>query len=466
MGVAGVHRFPRLSFGWIAFLAVVAWRSPVWGTPETVRVVTVSPAVPGWLAPAAVGLAGMVAIGLTFLVTLRRQVRTRNEALSRQRADLMVENGARLKAEAQLRQAQRMQAIGQLVEGTARDFNDVLTLVQNSAANLLAGADADARQELGRIQAAARRGAELTEKLLAVSSMQRSRPRVVSMDSVLRRLEPLLSRTLPADVSVVFRAGTEVPDVKVDAGQMEQVILNLTINARDAMPNGGVLRLITERIESDGTDGLEQGVHARVTIEDTGIGMDEVTLAHALDPFFTTKGDRGGTGLGLAAAHGIVKQAGGVFKVASRWGEGTTVMVTLPGVTDLPKVVVPSRTPGSEVPLIVLANRDHELRRSLADTLARYGYQVSEAETAQEAAEQVKSDMRNVDLLVVDDVLPGMSAGRLVGQLRDHGFSAPVLATGHAGSDEPVEGAAFMTKPFGPGAFVSRVRVALGESRP
>ncbi|HVX39773.1 MAG TPA: ATP-binding protein [Gemmatimonadaceae bacterium] len=242
--------------------------------------------------------------------------------------------------EAQFRQAQKMEAVGRLAGGVAHDFNNLLTVISSYAELLMTDPDEpDAREAVAEIRGATARAAKLTRQLLAFSRGQELRPRVVNPNDVLRGLETLTRRVVVNHVEIRNQLAPDVPLVRVDPGQLEQVVMNLAINAADAMPDGGVLTIETGAAElgpevARRDPDVTPGQYALIRVSDTGIGMDEVTISRIFEPFFTTKEPGRGTGLGLSTVYGIVKQSGGLVDVESAPGAGSTFLVYLPAVAD------------------------------------------------------------------------------------------------------------------------------------
>jgi CheY-like chemotaxis protein len=371
-----------------------------------------------------------------------------------------------------------MEAVGRLAGGIAHDFNNLLTVIRGQADFLLmdlpeSGALAE---EVRLIRDAADRAARLTHQLLAFSREQVLRPRVVDVNRILEEMDQLLRRVLGEDVSVETDLHGDPLPIRVDPSQLEQVILNLAVNARDAMPRGGRLHIATGVEEVDaatatGLPGLEPGAAVRLSVSDTGVGMDEDTRAHIFEPFYTTKSEQGGTGLGLSMSYGIVKQSGGTIHVDSAPGEGTTFVIRFP-----PAEGAPRRTDGRPPPpnrekrisgRIVVVEDDDSVARVARRILEREGFQVWTADTA-EGGLDILAEV-DADLLLTDLVLPGLSGRELVDRAGAR-FSdlAVVVMSGYAegspGSrqDLPQE-VGFIQKPFTPEGLVEVVRRYLGH---
>ena len=383
------------------------------------------------------------------------------------------ERAERRRLEAQFIEAQKMEVVGQLAGGVAHDFNNLLTVISGYCELLRDDLESGSRQQtdLGEIQRAAERAAELTRQLLAFSRRQILEPRVLSLSDSLKTMEPMLKRLIGEHIDVVVRTPPEIGHVRADPGQIEQVILNLAINARDAMPDGGTLLLELKDVELDVSYTRQHvdavpGPHVMLAVSDTGSGMDAATAARVFEPFFTTKPTGQGTGLGLSTVHGIVKQTGGIIGVYSEPGRGTIFKVYLPRV-DAPIDVTPASPAaetcdGSETILLL---EDEEAVRALAErVLVQRGYRVLAAATPGEALDLAAGCKDGLHLLLSDVVLPGMSGTALADKLlADHpglcvlymsGYTDDaIVQNGMLGRDRP-----FIQKPFTPEALLRKVR--------
>jgi two-component system cell cycle sensor histidine kinase/response regulator CckA len=389
-------------------------------------------------------------------------------------------------SEEQLRQAQKMEAVGQLAGGIAHDFNNLLAAILGYCDLLLARpelADSSAREDLVEIKRAGERASTLTRQILAFSRRQALDPSVVSLGEVVSGMVPMLRRTLGEDVQLVTRVDPAAGWVEADTHQFEQVIMNLALNARDAMPSGGRLTLKVADVELSerfcrSHPGATPGSHVRLTVADAGFGMDEVTRGRAFEPFFTTKPRERGTGLGLAMVYGTVKQSNGSVFIESRPGKGTKVKIYLPrvappageGEEDLPTEGLTAST-GSET--VLLVEDEAALRRFVSRVLESLGYRVLAAGTAAEALQMAKKAAKPVDLLLTDVVLPGgMHGDVLARELTALQPGLPVLYVSgyphdsivHAGRLD--EGVNFLEKPFTPQALTSMVRSLLERAGP
>jgi PAS domain S-box-containing protein len=383
----------------------------------------------------------------------------------------------RVRLEEQYRQSQKMEAVGQLAGGIAHDFNNLLTAIEGYCMLIAEGLPADSPHQahLAEVRRAAERATGLTRQLLAFSRRQILEPRVLDLRESLRTMEPMLRRLIGEDVEVTVRGTKATGRIKADPGQIEQVILNLAINARDAMPNGG--RLAFEVAddamkESDARNGatVVPGRYMRLTVTDTGEGMDDATRARVFEPFFTTKHKGKGTGLGLSTVYGIVKQSGGYIWVDSEPGKGATFRVYLPRVDEAvgPAVVrqPTSSLRGSETILVV---EDEEAVRTLVrKVLERYGYRVLTAPTPKDATDIAASTTENISLLISDVVLPQMSGRALADRILPSKPGMRVLFMSGYTDDAIVhhgvldEGTPFIHKPFTPQGLAHKVREVLG----
>jgi len=348
---------------------------------------------------------------------------------------------------ARLCHSQKMEAVGRLAGGVAHDINNVLAVVLANASLLLDALPPDdpRAEDAEEIRKAAERGAGITRQLLAFSRQQVLRARVLDLNKVLRDITRMLRALIGEDVRTELRLCADLGLVRVDQGQVEQVIMNLAVNARDAMPGGGTLTLAT----------ANDGSHVQLTVSDTGVGMDAATLRRIFEPFYTTKEKGKGTGLGLSTVMGIVEQSGGTIDVESAPGRGTAFCVRFPRV-DGAAVVIDTHRPlsiPSHSGVILLIEDDPSLRAALARYLRREGYKVLDAETPERAIATAESWTGVIHLVMSDVVMPDMSGPEVVARVRERHPDALVLfmsgytdvSTSH---EIDASSAAFLQKPF------------------
>ncbi len=378
--------------------------------------------------------------------------------------------------ESQLRQAQKMEAVGQLAGGVAHDFNNLLTVIGGRCYLMLGKMPGDdpLRREVELVRGAAERAARLTHQLLAFSRKQVLEPRVLDLDETVTGIEPLLRRLIGEHIEIVVARQAALGHVKADAGQLEQVILNLSVNARDAMPQGGRLTLETATVTVDeaaarrGPD-LVPGRYVVLSVRDTGHGMDAATRAQIFEPFFTTKEVGKGTGLGLATVYGIVKQSGGFIEVESEPGRGACFKVHLPQVEETVAVTAEVKAPGSRLrgtETVLLVEDDESLRTLAREILTVLGYAVVEAASPREALRRHQTHPGPIHLLLTDVVMPEMNGRQLADQLKIARADLRVLFmsgyTGAALAQRDGElGGHFLPKPFTPDGLSRRVREVL-----
>src|SRR5438309_3378671 len=370
-----------------------------------------------------------------------------------------------------------MEAVGRLAGGIAHDFNNLLTVITSYSDLLLEdlGTDDPKRSDVEQVRKAADGAAALTRQLLAFSRQQVVEPRVVSLNAVVESLQKILRRVLGEDVELAATPGPDLGAVRADVGQLEQVLMNLAVNARDAMPTGGKLTIETGNVEHDPAFARGHGAAAvrrfvMLAVTDTGVGMDEATKARIFEPFFTTKEPGKGTGLGLATVYGIVQQSGGFIWVYSEPGHGTTFKIYLPRV-DAPAAggaagPAPATVPrGTETVLLV---EDEPAVRAIAQqALERQGYTVLAAPSGADALALAAQHGATIHLLLTDVVMPGMSGRDLADRLTAQRPGIRVLyisgytdnAIVRHGMLEP--GLAYLQKPFRPDALVRKVREVL-----
>lgn len=388
--------------------------------------------------------------------------RTREELIGR---PLSVSGGT----EEQLRQAQKMEAIGSLAGGVAHDFNNLLSIMLTFGSLALERLPADslARADLEQVNQAARRAASLTKQLLTFSRQQILEPQVVDINVRVSGLQSMLGRLLGEDVRLRVALSPRLGMVYADPGQVDQVLMNLAVNARDAMPSGGTLLIETSNVPQSE---LAPGAHVRLTVTDTGAGMAAATLPRIFEPFFTTKEPGKGTGLGLSTVFGIVKQSSGHITVSSELGKGSVFDIYLPRTDRVaPASPVPPPMPstcrGSETILIV--EDDDALRAAVRAVLRKLGYRVLEAQNGVEALLVSEQYRPRIDLLLTDVVMPRMNGRELVAQLLPTRRDLKVLyMSGYAENTVVMHGTldaglAYLPKPVTPDALSRKVREVL-----
>jgi signal transduction histidine kinase/two-component SAPR family response regulator len=382
------------------------------------------------------------------------------------------------KLEDQLLQAQKMEAVGQLAGGVAHDFNNLLTVIMSYSSLLLSdpGANEAVRADIQEISDAAERAAALTRQLLAFSRKQVLQMRAVNINAVVTNVETMLRRLIGEDISLTTHLDSDLALINADPGQLEQVLINLVVNARDAMPGGGALTITTDNAElsdeiSDRHLGAAPGKYVMVAVTDTGSGMTRDVQQRLFEPFYTTKGPGKGTGLGLATVHGIVKQCDGDVYVYSELDHGTTFKVYFPRLTGVPEeietvvehhAVVPR---GSET--LLLAEDDESIRALGARVLGSLGYNVLVARTGREALRIVAEYKGTIDLIATDVVMPEMNGSQLVERVLEARPGIRVLFMSGYTDDEVmrrgvIDGqTAFLQKPFTPDLLAHKVREVL-----
>ncbi len=386
----------------------------------------------------------------------------------------------RLELETQLRQVQKMEAIGRLAGGIAHDFNNLLTVI-NGYSTLVAsrlGQDDAARQNVEEIRKAGERASALTRQLLAFSRRQVLQPRVLDLNEIINGTASMLRRLISEDIDLVVHLDPALGRVRADASQIEQVILNLAVNARDAMPRGGKLTLETLNVEIDeayarGHLGARPGHYVMLRVSDTGVGMDAETRARLFEPFFTTKEQGKGTGLGLATVYGIVKQSAGNIWVDSEPERGATFKILLPRVQDevekaAPETAAPAPPEGKET--ILLVEDEPVVRELCSEVLAQHGYTVLAAGDSEEARRLCESRRGDIDLLLTDVVMPRMGGHELAQRLASLCPQMRVLLMSGYSADANRNGGvldpdlAFLQKPFTPDVLARKVREVLDTS--
>ena len=409
--------------------------------------------------------------------SIKRTLRELDERLERRRA----EDALRV-SEKQFRQAQKMEAVGRLAGGLAHDFNNLLTVIMGHSQVLLGELPSGnpIRAKIEEMQKAGERAASLIRQLMAFSRKQPLEPKILPLNSVVGNVESMLRRLIGEDIQLVIRPDPFNGHVKADPGQLEQVLMNLVVNARDAMPNGGLLAIETSPTELAQTPmhhlhPLPLGQYVKLTVTDTGCGMNADVLAHLFEPFFTTKEEHKGTGLGLSTVFGIVTTCGGGIDVWSQVGHGTTFDLYFPRVN--PQASTADATApqgrlrqGSET--ILLVEDDSGVRNLVRHELVKTGYQVIEAKNGVEACLTATQQSYHVDLLLTDVVMPGMNGRELAQHLSVIKPNLRVLFMSGYLDDISVNSSmdphrtTFLQKPFTPDLLLRTVRALLDSSAP
>jgi signal transduction histidine kinase len=400
-----------------------------------------------WLRP------GVFVIGFGLLATLWRLLRRnrrRHEAEvldelrrtldQRERAE-----GQLAETQERLRHAQRLESVGQLAGGVAHDFNNLLQVILGYCGLLEPTLPAMEREQVASIAAAADRGADLTRQLLAFGGRQLLSPEVWNVNAIVADIESMLGRILPSQIDFQTFPSDGDLNARVDRGQLEQVLVNLILNARDAMADGGTLTVFTEALELEQTLVVEDvelatGSYVRIAVRDTGCGMSEETKARAFEPFFTTKRRGEGTGLGLATVYGIVRQSGGFVSLESTEGLGTEVAVCLPQTHELPAgsptMDAASRN-RAHVDQVLLVEDETDVRSVLATYLRKRGYDVLEATDGVDALETFRRHGDQIGVVITDILMPRLDGWGLVSELRSSGENVPVIVmSGFTGETE------------------------------
>jgi PAS domain S-box-containing protein len=386
----------------------------------------------------------------------------------------------RLRLESRLRQTEKMEAVGQLAGGVAHDFNNLLTVITSYSGLLLGDLQEESpmRVDVQQIDGAAKRAASLTRQLLAFSRRQVLQPQLLTLNRVVNGLEKMLRRLVREDIEIVTALDAGVGLVEADPGQVEQVLINLVVNARDAMPGGGTLTIGTANVELDDSVverhsevGVAPGRYVMLSVSDTGTGMTREVQARIFEPFFTTKTADVGTGLGLATVYGIVKQSGGYIWAYSEPGHGTVFKVFLPKLDVAQEVGAAGRRRASVLlargETILVAEDDNALRYVACRALRTFGYRVLEARNGREALDVCERHEGPIHVVVSDLVMPEMSGSELADRIAArHAGIKVLLMSGYAGDEAARRkiaraGIAFIEKPFAADALAARVREVL-----
>jgi signal transduction histidine kinase/CheY-like chemotaxis protein len=437
----------------------------------------------------------VLAAWLAVTAYMAEAAKLRAKELATANKELTKEIAGREKAEEALREAQKMEAVGRLAGGVAHDFNNMLMVIRSQAEVSLNGLPPgdSLRAELDEIVRTSDRASSLTRQLLAFGRKQMLKPQVLNLNTLVAQVAALLPPVLGVDIQLKLELEQDLDSIKADSSQLEQVMMNLVFNARDAMPNGGQLTIRTENAFLDeawvaGHAGMRAGPHVMLGVNDTGCGMDHELLAHIFEPFFTTKDRTKGTGLGLASVYGTVHQSGGYIAVSSKIHEGTQVQIYFERAEGVVEVEVPQErapsisgheamsaqetmpgddtTSGHETILVV--EDDDAVRRMTKELLSIKGYQVAEARSAKEAIEFMERHGDTIDLVLTDLTMPGMKGQELGEELAKlhadvrllymSAYTEDALQT----SGTLTAGTAFIEKPFSIDELAQKVREVLG----
>jgi signal transduction histidine kinase/CheY-like chemotaxis protein len=430
----------------------------------------------------------MLAVDFNAMATRLRQqfaeLATVNDGLREQIAERALAERSLRETEAQLQHAQKMDAVGTLAGGVAHDFNNLLSVILGYSELALDALDQDApiRPDLEQVIQAGNRATSLTRQLLAFSRKQVLQPEVLDLNELIGSIDKMLGRLIGAQVEIVTHQGMDEALVYADRGQLDQVLMNLAVNARDAMPDGGTLTVATAAALLDAAEatrlGTLPGAYTVLSVQDTGTGMDEATRARIFEPFFTTKASGHGTGLGLSTVYGIVRQSGGVIALESVPGAGTTFRIYFPAVEarsagETAPVVRAAEGSGTET--ILLVEDEEQVRHLTRRMLEEKGYTVLTAGDGEAALTLAQQHQGPIQLLLTDVVMPRMGGQRLASSLHPRRPEMRVLfmsgyseasTLGEDSRGQPIE---LLQKPFSPGLLTQRVRQVLdadGEFMP
>ena len=408
---------------------------------------------------------------------LERHVAERTAELAAANEKLAHELEERQRLEEQFRQAQKMEAVGRLAGGVAHDFNNLLTVIQGYGEALLAGeSDQRRRHKLEQMLRASDRAAGLTRQLLAFSRQQILQPRVLDLNNVVADTSAMLRRVIGEDVELATALAPDLGNVKADAGQLEQVLMNLAVNARDAKPSGGRLTIETANVELDAAFGsrrgftVQPGPHVMLAVTDTGVGMSAATRQRIFEPFFTTKDVHRGTGLGLAMVYGVVRQSGGSIWVYSEPGQGACFKIYLPRVdenAEPSECPLPAAAARGGAETVLLVEDEEDLRELVRSTLEEHGYQVLAASGRDQALQLLGDAANPVDLLLTDLVMAGKNGRELGEEVRSQLPATKIVYMSGYTDDVVVRrgvieaGMPFLQKPFRPADLLCKLRRVL-----
>ncbi len=395
-------------------------------------------------------------------------------------ASLGTDVTAQKQLEERYRQSQKLESVGRLAGGIAHDFNNLLTVINGYSEVLLNGTDVKdpLHEGLVEIKRAGERASALTQQLLAFSRKQVLQPKLLDLNAVIGDASRMLRRLIGEDVDLMTRLDPKLGPVYADEGQIHQVLMNLAVNARDAMPNGGRLEISSANAEIDEASvdplsGIQPGMYVAVSLADNGVGMNAETKSHLFEPFFTTKGRDKGTGLGLSTVYGIVRQSGGQITVTSEPGKGTTFRILLPRARDAeldPKILEADHVPRRGAETVLLVEDQPEVRKIAADTLRRFGYQVLEADSGEQALRISQEREQPIDLMITDLIMTGMTGRTLADQVRQTRPETRILYMsgytdgGVVDQAKSASEAAYIQKPFTPHELAAKVGDCLARN--
>jgi signal transduction histidine kinase/CheY-like chemotaxis protein len=478
-----------LACGTTHLMSVVTVWTPIYRLEGIIKAITavasvttfvmLLPMLPALIALPSPSQMARAALLLTREIAERRATEEKVRGINEELEERVVKRTAEQSAlQDQLLHSQKMEAVGRLAGGVAHDFNNLLTVIlgNNEILRSYVSRDAAAVEYADEVLHAAERASALTNQLLAFSRRQVAVPRILDLNEIVMSIDKMLRRIIGEDIQLVTHLSPGVPPVKADPSHLDQVIMNLAVNSRDAMPEGGQLTIETAAVElneeyANRHIGVAPGHYVMLAVSDTGSGMDAATKARLFEPFFTTKEKGKGTGLGLSIVYGIVKQNGGDILVYSEPGRGTAFKLYLPAVisTEVP-AVRQNEDAAAEVPVtetVLLVEDDSQVRSLARKILVRLGYRVLEAESADEALNILSDEEGPLDLLLTDIVMPGMNGIELARRVRSIRPGVRVLFmsgyTDNAVTEQGIlgAGAPFLQKPFTSAILARMVREVL-----
>lgn len=383
---------------------------------------------------------------------------------------------ARVRLEEQLRQAQKMESVGMLAGGIAHDFNNLLTIISGYSHMLMASLSGDEgnRSAVEQVIKASDRAATLTSQLLSFSRRQIAQTKTLDLNSIVHGMTPMLNRLIGEHIRLRISPGSDLGSVRADQGQIEQVVMNLVVNARDAMPEGGNLWIETRNVDLDSAyvgSHIEArpGPYVMLAVTDSGTGMDRATRDKVFEPFFTTKGEGKGTGLGLSMVYGIVKRSGGSIDIYSELGQGTAIKLYLPrsNRAEASAAVESKAKPNGGTETVLVVEDDDAVRATVKSSLATLGYRILPASSGEQALEIAKGHEGVIDLIITDMVLPKMGGREVARRMHRRRPDTVVLfMSGYTDvsltdSGDPGKQVHFIGKPFTPSGLATRVRELL-----